>query len=123
MESHQGHGMGHAALLERARRRVGFSDFGDWPFQEGLQRLLDACASEAALSFSGNLATRWDIGRLLSNLLRLRQQELCRPAVLDEPIERPIFITGLPRSGTTFLHRLLTLDSANRVPRVWQAIY
>jgi hypothetical protein len=42
---------------------------------------------------------------------------------LDEVIERPIFITGLPRSGTTFLHRLLMEDPANRAPRVWQTIY
>ena len=45
------------------------------------------------------------------------------PGILRQPIERPIFITGLPRSGTTFLHRLLLEDPDNRAPRVWQTIY
>ena len=45
------------------------------------------------------------------------------PGILRQPIQRPIFITGLPRSGTTFLHRLLMEDPDNRAPRVWQTIY
>ena len=91
-------------LIERARRRAGLQDFGNTRFQEGLQVFLRACAEEADLSLFGRLGTRWDIGRLLSNLLRLRDEELKSPGILDEPIVRPIFITGLPRSGTTFLH-------------------
>jgi hypothetical protein len=46
---------------------VGLSDFGEWPFEEGLRRLLDACADEARLSLCGYFGTRWDIARLLTN--------------------------------------------------------
>src|SRR3954447_5509619 len=109
-------------LIERARRDAGLSDFGDTPFREGLGVFLRACAEEADLSLFGRLATRWDIGRFLSNLLRLRDEERQAPAILDEPLRAPIFITGLPRSGTTFLHRLLAEDEANHVPQVWQLI-
>ena len=123
MRSHQWPRLSDVALLEQAQRRTGLSDFGDWPFREGLRRLLDACADEADLSLFGYLGTRWDVTRLLSNLLRLRSEELRQPGIKNETIERPIFIAGLPRSGTTFLHRLLALDSSNRVPRVWEAIY
>src|SRR4029079_9204814 len=98
------------ALIERAQRSTGFNDFGDTPFREGLQIFLRACAEEADLSLFGRFGTRWDIGRFLANLLRLRDEELRTPAILEEPLERPIFITGLPRSGTTFLHRLLAED-------------
>ena len=56
-------------------------------------------------------------------VLRLRDEETRAPEILDEPIDRPIFITGLPRSGTTFLHHLLTADQANQVARVWQLIH
>jgi hypothetical protein len=42
---------------------------------------------------------------------------------LDAPLSPPIFIAGLPRSGTTFLHGLLAEDPANRAPRIWEAIY
>ena len=110
-------------LLERAQRRDGLADFGDTPFLEGLQMLLQACAEEADLSLFGRFVTRWDIVRFLSNLLQLRRRELMAPEILDQPIERPIFIAGVPRSGTTYLHRLLTNDPANRVPRIWQLIY
>jgi len=110
-------------LIERARRRAGLDDFADTRFREGLQVFLRACAEEADLSLFGRLGTHWDVGRLLSNLLRLHDEELRSPEILEEPIARPIFITGLPRSGTTFLHQLLAADEGNRVPRVWQLIH
>ena len=110
-------------LITWAQRRTGLSEFGSTPFQQGLQVFVRACTEEANLSHFGHLATRWDVGRLLSNLLRLRDEETRAPEILDEPIDRPIFITGLPRSGTTFLHHLLTADQANQVPRVWQLIH
>src|SRR4051794_11629782 len=90
------------ALIARARRDTGLSDFGDAPFREGLRILLRACAEEADLSLFGRFGTRWDFGRFLPNLLRLRDEEQLAPPTPDEPIEKPIFITGLPRTGTTF---------------------
>jgi len=110
-------------IIEWVRRRTRLTDFGDTAFQEGLQVFLRACAEEADLSLFGHLGTRWDVARFLSNLLRLRHEELRAPEILGEPIERPIFIAGLPRSGTTFLHQLLTADDTNLVPRVWQLIH
>jgi len=61
--------------------------------------------------------------RFLSNLLRFQFEEVNAPEILGQRIENPIFITGLPRSGTTFLHRLLMYDPANRAPLVWETIY
>ena len=110
-------------LLAVAQRRTGLEDFGDQGFLEPMRRLLDACQQEASLSLVGRIATKWDTVRFLSNLLQLRAAEVRDPDVLGERIERPIFITGLPRSGTTFLHRLLMADPANRSPLVWQTIY
>jgi len=110
-------------LLRVARRRAGVDDFGDMSFVGPLQRLLDACVEEASLSVVGRFALRWDTVRFLSNLLRLREAERHAPAITQQRIERPIFITGLPRSGTTFLHRLMMADRENRAPLVWQTIY
>ncbi|MDQ2802317.1 MAG: sulfotransferase [Pseudomonadota bacterium] len=110
-------------LLEDARRRTGLGDFGELDIMEPLSRLLEACATESDLSLVGRLATRWDVVRLLSNLLRMAEEERLHPAIVREPIERPIFITGLPRSGTTFLHRLMLEDPFNQAPRVWQTIF
>ena len=111
------------ALMALAARRAGLSDFGDPCFTGPLHRLLAACTDEANLSLVGRLATRWDTVRFLTNLLVLCDAELRRPEILRQTIGRPIFITGLPRSGTTFLHRLLLEDPSNRAPLVWQTIY
>ena len=112
------------ALIARARREAGHTDFGDVDVMEPLRRFLAAAsAPEANLSLVGRLATQWDVTRFLSNLLRLQAEEKAAPAISAQKIERPIFITGLPRSGTTFLHRLMMTDSANRAPRVWEPIY
>lgn len=110
-------------LIHRAQKAASQDDFGDWSFREPLRVLVKAYEEEADLGAFGRVAVRWDMLRFLSNLLRLREEEQRTPEILDEPIERPIFILGLPRSGTTFLHNLLTEDPANLVPRAWQTIY
>jgi hypothetical protein len=68
-------------------------------------------------------ATRWDAVRFLSNLLFIEDRAAHFSGVARQRIDRPIFITGLPRSGTTFLHRLMLMDSETRAPRVWETIY
>ncbi len=110
-------------LVAIARRQTGLSDFGDAAFEDPLRRLLESCVAEADLSVVGRLSIRWEAVRFLSNLLRLREAERRDPAILGEPVAAPIFITGLPRSGTTFLHRLMMADPANRAPLVWETIY
>jgi hypothetical protein len=115
--------LGADELIARSRRRTGLVDFGCTPFEDSLRNLLRACREEAELSLFGRLATHWDVVRFLSNLLRLREEERRAPKILEQRIERPIFIAGLPRSGTTFLHSLLAQDHTNFVPRVWQLIH
>ncbi|MDR3539138.1 MAG: sulfotransferase [Acetobacteraceae bacterium] len=111
------------ALIRIAQRHTGLTEFGDSSFIDPLRRFLDSSINESSLSLVGRLATRWDVVRFLSNLLQLQEAERCQPAILQERIERPIFITGLPRSGTTFLHRLMMNDAGSRAPLVWQTIY
>jgi len=115
--------LGADDLIETACRRSGLDDFGDWNFREPLAILLASFHNEANLSTFGRIAVKWDMLRFLSNLLRLRDEEKRDPSILDEPIVRPIFILGLPRSGTTFLHNLLGEDPANLVPRCWQTLF
>ena len=111
-------------LIARARKQTGLTDFGTESFVKPLQRFLAACsAPEADLSLIGRMATFWDVTRFLSNLLRFQAEEVRQPAIMAQRIERPIFITGLPRSGTTFLHRLMMTDPDNRAPLVWETIF
>jgi len=110
-------------LLTRAQQSAGLSDFGDISFVDPLRRFLASCNDEASLSLVGRMATQWDVLRFLTNLLQFHDVESRDPDIRNQTIERPIFITGLPRSGTTFLHRLLMEDPGNRAPRVWETIY
>lgn len=109
-------------LIRIARRQTGLGDFGEISFINPLTRLLQSCSTEAALSVVGRSATRWDIVRFLSNLLFVQDAALRYPAMTETPIRQPVFITGLPRSGTTFLHRLMLTDPASRAPAVWETI-
>ena len=110
-------------LIEIARRRTGLTDFGDTSFTSPMIRLLDSLAAESSLGLLGRSATRWDMVRFLSNLLHVQDGFSRSPQMMQEPIDKPIFITGLPRSGTTFLHRLMMTDPQNRAPLVWETIY
>lgn len=109
-------------LIATAQRRTGLTDFGEWEFVGPLQALLRACEAEAGLGAFGRFALRWDVLRFLENLLRLRAAEK-QAAAPVAAIQQPIFVTGLPRSGTTFLHNLLVEDPANAVPSCWQTIH
>jgi hypothetical protein len=111
------------SLLGAAQRRTGLDDFGDQAFREPLRRLLDSIEREARLSFVGRLAAREDLTRLLISRLRLRRDRARHPQIAAERIVRPLFITGLPRSGSTLLHGLFAQDPANRVPLNWETMY
>jgi hypothetical protein len=96
--------------------------FGPAQFMEGLRILLAALDDEADLSVVGRIAARWDAVRCLRNLIQMRDAEDRSPAIATIPIQRPLIITGLPRSGTTFLHRLLDCDPRTLSPACWQTM-
>jgi hypothetical protein len=111
-----------AHLLAAARQRTGFADFGDAAFREALQVLCESAEQELDLNALGR---RNLYGQILDHLCqRLRFIDLWqrKPEILDQPIDRPLFIVGLPRSGTTFLQQLLAQDSAMRVTPFWEEL-
>ena len=91
--------------------------------REGLAELLGSIAAESDLTLFGRLALRWDTLRLLRNAQRVQDAHQARPELAAAPIAAPIFILGLPRAGTTFLHSLMAQDTENLVPRNWQTMY
>ena len=110
-------------LIDKALKRAGRAKFSDPSFIGPLNVLLKAYAEEADLSFFGRHATRFDLERCLTNLLRLDMAEEQNPTVLARRIRKPVFITGMPRSASSFLHMLMSLDPGNAVPRSWQLMY
>jgi hypothetical protein len=115
--------LGLEPLLQKAMDNTGLNDFGGDEFQQPLALLLDSLEREAKLSLLGRMVARGDLLRTLEN--RLGLVALCKqhPEITEQPIERPIFVVGPPRSGTTIFHDLLTLDPNNRIPLSWETAY
>jgi len=110
-------------LLESALKRGRRRDFADRSFVRPFEHLLEACNQEADLSLFGVRALRIDILRCLRNQLHFDDIESDCPSILARPIQAPVFITGMPRSGTTFLHRLILQDPNTIAPRLFQLVY
>ncbi len=110
-----------AELIDSARARTGFDDFGSPIFVGGLEILVEALAATARLSELGRMVWR---DRLLGYLIqRLRIEDWYRrqPEIDGQEVPAPIFVIGLPRTGTTALSNLLAQDPATRSLRVWES--
>lgn len=110
-----------AGLLGEARAQTGLARFGDEGFREGLGVLLDALEREADLSLMGRMAARGQIVKLLVNRLRLEDLITRRPEAARTPLERPVIIVGLPRTGTSHLHNLLSGHPDLRFLPYWES--
>ncbi len=97
-----------AKLVAEARRRTGLHDFGGEEFFVPLRRLLRAFEDEAGLHLLGRAVMRGATLRALETRLRLAYLTDLHPEIEASPVDRPIFITGMQRTGTTKLHRLLS---------------
>ncbi len=95
-------------LLDKARRKTGLSDFGAASFREPLSVLLRALESEADLSPLGRFSSQQLVLQLLCNRLRIEDLFARHPEIAEERIDRPLIIAGLPRTGTTHLHNLIS---------------
>ncbi|MCZ4580077.1 sulfotransferase [Gordonia amicalis] len=108
-------------LHASATRATGLEDFGDTDYLEPLGILLDSYRSEAGLTELGSKMFRFFLkGALVARLLS-EASWMANPEHADVEITRPIFVTGLPRTGTTALHRLLAADPAHQGLEMWLA--
>ena len=112
-----------AQLVADAMRRTGLSDLGGEEIRDPFERVVRSLDGEARLNLIGRIAARQDLLRLLSNRLRLIDDAKRHPEILAGEIRRPIFVTGLPRTGTTLLHGLLAQDPASRAPLTWEMMF
>ncbi|CAI7844718.1 unnamed protein product, partial [Closterium sp. NIES-53] len=109
------------AVLRAAYKATGLRDYGEGTFLTGLRLLLKGLEEEARLSAFGRILIWNDVQRLLRYRLHLEDTRRRHPEIEEEKIEAPVFILGLPRTGTTFLFNLLALDtSLFRSPLTWE---
>jgi hypothetical protein len=111
------------ALLETATTKARSDAFGDMWFLEPLQVLVDSLNSEAQLNEIGYAYTERRLAALLVDRLRLRQYQQDHPEVLDERVRLSAEICGLPRTGSTLLHRLLASSPQLTSTASWECTY
>jgi hypothetical protein len=103
-------------------RADGATDFGPDGWQEPLEVLCASLRSEAGLSRFGVVSLHAQLVQLLTNRLLVERYLAEHPDALDRPVARPIIVAGLPRTGTTHLHNLMSADAALRSLPYWEAV-
>ncbi len=110
------------ALLADAANQIGLDDFGDDRFRVALHVLLKSFRTEANLSAAGRFSIYQQLLQLLKNRLLIQDLLKRHPEIHDIRIERPIMIVGLPRTGTTHLHNLISADPGLRALPYWESV-
>jgi len=107
-------------LISRAQQRTGLHYWGDPSFREGLEILTTSINEQASLSQTGRIAAHFNVLDHLCVRLRLLDYRRQRAEVAEQRIRQPLFILGLPRTGTTILYELIAQDPAFRSPATWE---
>jgi hypothetical protein len=108
-------------LLQAAIDQTGLDDFGGPDFLQPLELLISALNTEANLNDFGSFRAQHTINAGLTDRLKIYDYLQSHPEVEQEQVQRPVFIVGLPRTGTTALHHMLNQDATNHTLRLWEA--
>ncbi|MBM3131439.1 MAG: sulfotransferase [Chloroflexi bacterium] len=108
------------SLLDAARKRTGFDDFGGETFKVGLGKLIESWEKEARLSTLGRFIARTDTVDLLASRLQIVHAFKEHPEIAMGKVARPIVIIGMPRTGTSILHELMAQGPNLRTPLSWE---
>jgi hypothetical protein len=111
------------AVVAEARSVDGLDDFGDDSYREPLQRMLWSLEHEAQLNEVGRNVLRQRMVDILATRLRVQYFLQRYPEIRAEEIIEPLFIVGLPRTGTTMLHRTIAADHRMHAPLWYEVRY
>jgi hypothetical protein len=107
-------------LLDQATSAASLDDFGDVPFLDALDALVDSLNHDAHVEGPVRDSTAGMLTGILAKRLRLVNDRKQHPEIAEEVIAAPVFIVGQPRSGSTHLHALLACVEGVRAPRSWE---
>lgn len=110
-----------SSIISEAETRVGITD-SDPGVLENLTRLVDALNATFPMSAEGEAKAHAMLLTDATNRLESLRWVRDYPEIADEPIQAPVFLTGLPRSGTTYFQYLFDRDHRFRLIRTWQSI-
>ncbi|MFJ4657884.1 sulfotransferase family protein [Nocardia sp. NPDC088792] len=108
-------------LHASATKVVGLDDFGSDDYREALGVLLESYQRDAGLTELGSKMSRYFLRNALVARALSEASWKANPEYAETPVARPIFVTGLPRTGTTALHRLLAADPQHQALEMWLA--
>jgi hypothetical protein len=111
------------SMIDAAIRSTGFSDLGVDDWREPFEVLCQAFDEDADLTLMGRIKARSDLLLLLKNRLQIEATYKQHPEIDDEEIVRPLMIIGQGRSGTSFLHNLLSASPENGNVMTWEAMF
>jgi hypothetical protein len=113
-------GLGVEELMRKACEITGLSDWGEMDFLEPLRVLNGSYEEDAQLSATGRWMVRKAQLQRLITRLRIQRDFTLHPDLAQVVLPPALFITGLPRTGTTLLHRLFAQDPDFRTLRAWE---
>ncbi|OBA64070.1 sulfotransferase [Mycobacterium sp. 1100029.7] len=108
-------------LENGARAATGLDDFGSPYYREGLDRIVEALNTEADLNDVGQVIQHATLSNALIQRLKVEHTYRQHPEIDDEEIGGPVFVIGLPRTGTTALSQLVAADPQFRSLRMWES--
>ena len=106
-------------LIEQARKATKLERFDSDSFREGLDVFL-ADVNACTYTDAGHERLRGSVVAALATRLKVQAYLEQRPELLKRPVERPVFVFGVPRTGTTLLSNLLAADPNRRSPLTWE---
>jgi len=108
-------------IISRAKNKAEF--IGSIPkAEEGLRKLVYSINNESNANPFGTLAVKGLIERLLYGRYMIEKEMAAKPWIEKQEIEQPVFIIGMPRTGTTILHATLHNDPDHRSPLAWECL-
>jgi len=108
-------------LEEGACAATGLEDFGSPYYREGLERIVEALNTEADLNDIGQVIQHATISNALIQRLKIEDAYREHPEIDDQEVGGPVFVIGLPRTGTTALSQLVAADPQFRSLRTWES--
>ncbi len=108
-------------LEEGACTATGLDDFGSPYYREGLERIVAALNTEADLSDMGRVIQHATISNALIQRLKVEDTYAAHPEIDAQVVRGPVFVIGLPRTGTTALSQLVAADPQFRSLRMWES--
>jgi hypothetical protein len=114
--------LGVEELYAAARARTGLDDLHEHGLGDRTQRLLEHITTHPALDEAGRLAGFTCVLEQVTNRALLLADRERYPEIAAERIERPLIVTGLPRSGTTLMQSLLAEHPGSRTPLLWEVV-